>query len=538
VVDGTGAPPRRADVGVRGDRIAAVGDLSAATAPRAIDAAGSVIAPGFIDAHAHSDVSLVMNPIAETQVSQGITTEIMGNCGYSPFPLLDNNRGYLLDPKGVDVPWSSAAEYVRLIEARPIGINAVPQVGHITVRAAVLDNEDRPATRDEIERMKAHVRDAMEAGARGFSTGLDYHPSTVSDLEEAVELAKVAAEYGGFYTSHIRGYSHNVINAVVEAIEVGRRANVPVQISHLGVAGRKHWGYGARLRDIMNKARAEGVAVACDIMAYPTAGAWWSARAIFPAWAYEWREPWDTALPKLQAHLRDPLTRARLAAEIEARRERPKSGFHEEFAIFSHWGDIQIHELPAGSNYRAHLGSDLATTAAAEGRDACDLYFDMLLDGGESFAAVHSPMGPADFRGLFEDEHTMFGTDAIATSIPRLREPWNPLQPHPRHCGTFPRVLGKFVREEKWLELGEAVRRMSGLPAKHFGLRGRGEVREGYAADLVVFDPGTIREEGTWRVPSAYPTGIEHVFVNGTEVLRDGRFTGQLAGTLLTRHAV
>jgi N-acyl-D-aspartate/D-glutamate deacylase len=377
----------------------------------------------------------------------------------------------------------------------------------------------------------------MEAGARGFSTGLDYHPSTVSDLEEIVELARVAAAYGGFFTSHIRGYSGNVINAVAEAIEVGRRAGVPVQISHLGVAGRKHWGYGARLRDIMNKARADGVPVACDMMAYPTAGAWWSARAIFPGWAYDWREPWETALPKLQALLRDPETRARLAAEIEARRERPKFGFHEEFAIFSNWGDIYVHELPGGSPHYAHLGADVASAAAAEGRDPCDLYFEMIEDGGESFAAVHSPMGPADFRGLFEDAHTMFGTDAIGTSIERLREPWNPLQPHPRHYGTFPRVLGKFVREEKWLELGEAVRRMSGLPAAHFGLSGRGEVREGFAADLVVLDPETVREEGTWRVPSAYPSGIEHVFVNGVEAVRDGRFTGRLAGTLLTRQA-
>lgn len=535
VADGSGAPLRRADVAVRGDCIAAIGDLAAAEAPREIDATGKIVTPGFIDAHAHSDVSLFVNPGAETQVAQGITTEVMGNCGYSPFPLLQNNRGYLLDPPGVQVPWSGPREYFDRMAASGMGINAVPQVGHITVRAAVLNREDRPARTGEIEQMRRHVREAMEAGARGFSTGLDYEPTTVSDLEEVVELAKVAAEYGGFYTSHIRGYSFNVINAVAEAIEVARRSGTMVQISHIGVAGRKNWGFGARLLDIMDKARREGVPVACDMMAYPTAGAWWSARAVFPSWAYNWREPWPDALPKLRMILRDPEQRARLAAEIESRRERPKRGFHEEFAIFSHWGDIYIHELPSASPHRHLLGLDMASAAAAEGRDPCGLYFALIEHEGEQFAAVHSPMGPQDFRDFLTDEWTMFGTDAIGTCIPRLQEPWNPLQPHPRHFGTFPRVLAKYVREERLLTLPEAIRRMTGLPADHFGLSRRGYVREGYAADLVVLDPARVDERGTWRVPPAYPTGIAHVFVNGQEAVRNGEFTGARGGRMLAR---
>lgn len=518
-----------------GGRIEAVGDLAAATATRAVDATGKLVTPGFVDAHAHSDVSMWQNPTAETQVGQGITTEVMGNCGYSPFPLLQNNRRYLLDPPGVEVPWSSPHEYFERMTQHGMGINAVPQVGHITVRAAALNREDRPARAAEIEQMKRHVREAMEAGARGFSTGLDYEPTTVSDLEEVVELVKVAAEYGGFYTSHIRGYSFNVINAVAEALEVARRAGTMVQISHIGVAGREHWGFGARLLDIMDQARRDGVPVACDMMAYPTAGAWWSARAIFPTWAYDWGEPWPQALPKLQAALRDPELRARLRAEIEHRRERPKRGFKEEFAIFSHWGDIHIHELPSGSPHHDLLGMDMAAAATAVGRDPCDLYFDLIEHEGEQFAAVHSPMGPQDFHGFLTDEWTMFGTDAIGTCIPRLREPWNPLQPHPRHYGTFPRVLAKYVRDERVLELPAAIRRMTGLPADHFGLTRRGYVREGYAADLVVVDPAQIGERGTWRVPAAYPAGIANVFVNGHEAVRDGEFTGARGGRMLTR---
>ena len=209
----------------------------------------------------------------------------MGNCGFSPFPMLDNNRNYLLDPEGVPIDWASADEYFECVGKQGVGMNAVPQVGHITVRAAVLDRADRPATPREIERMRGHVRDAMEAGACGFSTGLDYDPSTVSDLEEIVALAEVAAEYDGFYSSHLRGYSRNVLNAVAEAIQVGRRTGMRIQISHLGVFGRKNWGAGRRIVQMMDEARRDGVRIACDMMPYKTKGAWWAPRAIFPDWA-------------------------------------------------------------------------------------------------------------------------------------------------------------------------------------------------------------------------------------------------------------
>ena len=533
IIDGTGQGPVEADIGLARGSIEVVGDLAGATAAVDIDASGKIVAPGFIDAHAHSDVALYLNPKCETQIGQGITTEVMGNCGYSPFPLLANNRGYLLDPDGVATPWQSPSQYFETVQVNGMGINAVPQVGHITVRSAVLDREDRPATRDEIDRMKRHVADAMASGARGFSTGLDYDPSTVSDLEEIVELVGVVAGYGGFYTSHIRGYSRNVINAVAEAIEVGRRTGVPVQISHLGVFGRDNWGRGQRVLDIMNQARSEGIDVACDMMTYPTSGAWWSARAIFPAGDYDWHKPWAENLPALRDKLADPDTRTRLKAEIELRRERPKYGFHEEFAIFSDWRDIYLEELPASSSRRHLLGLDLLSAATESGQDPCDLYFDLILEEGEALAAVCSPLGPADFRAFLGDDWTMFGTDAIGSSIARLREPWNTIQPHPRHYGTFPRALATFVRDQQMLELGPVVRRMTGLVADHFGLDGRGYLREGYRADVVVFDLAELGERATWRLPSAYPTGIDHVFVNGVAAVSSGEFTGRLGGEIL-----
>lgn len=535
IIDGSGSGPKAADLALKDGRIVRLGDVSGVTAKTTIDAKGRYITSGFIDAHGHSDVGLYVNPKCETKIAQGITTEVMGNCGYSPFPLLANNRGYLLEPKGVECNWSSASEYFGLVAKQGTAMNAVPQVGHITVRAAVLDNQDRPATLAEIDRMKELVRDAMKQGACGLSTGLDYHPSQVADLDEIVELAKVVAEFGGFYSSHLRGYSRNVLNAVVEAIEVGRRAGVRVQISHLGVYGRGNWGHGKRMLDIMDMARRDGVRVACDMMPYPTKGSWWSLRAIFPIEIYDWKKPYLENLPGIRAKLTDPKTRAELKALVEARRERPKYGFHEEFSIFNDWRDILIQELPPDSNYRAFVGKSIADAAEAVKTDPCEFYFDRLVEDGETFAAICSPIDRSDFMGLLTDEFTMFGTDAIATSLGRLREPWNTIQPHPRHYGTFPRVLATFVRDERVVELGDAVRRMTGLVADHFGLKDRGYVREGCHADLVVFDPKAIAERATWRVPSAYPAGIDHVFVNGVQAYANGDVTGALGGKMLTR---
>ena len=379
------------------------------------------------------------------------------------------------------------------------------------------------------------MRDAMEAGACGFSTGLDYDPSTSSDLEEIVSLAEVAAEYDGFYSSHLRGYSRNVLNALAEAIQVGRRTGMRIQISHLGVFGRRNWAAGQRILDMMDEARRDGVRIACDMMPYKTKGAWWAPRAIFPAWAYDWKRPWEVNLTALRALIGSKKTRRRLKEEIESRRVLPKFGFHEEFAWFSDWGDIAIHELPADSPRRRLVGMSVAEAAEEEGKDPCDLYFDLIVADGEAFAAVHSQSGVEAFDGLMRDEWTMFGTDAIATDLPRVREAWNTIQPHPRHYGTFPRVFAKYVREESAMPMAAAVRRSTGLAADHFGLRDRGYVREGAWADLVVLNPVTVGERATWRLPNEYPSGIEHVFVNGRAAVTSGELTSALGGRMLTR---
>lgn len=533
IVDGTGCSARRADVAIDAGRIALVGDLSGVEAAVEIDARGKLVTPGYVDCHAHSEVGIYMNPICHSQVAQGITTEISGNCGYSPFPLLENNRGLLLEPPGVEVPWTGAQQFFDCLESRGMGINMVPQIGHLTIRSAALNREDRPAKRDEVEQMKSWVRAAMEAGVCGLSTGLDYSPSRSSDLQELVDLVEVVAEYGGFYTSHIRGYTENVLNAIAEAIEVGRRTGVRVQISHMGIAGRPNWGRAERILYLMDRARLDGVQVGCDMMAYPTSGAWWGPRAVLPNRLYDWHKSWADNLDGIRAELRDSNSRQALKKEIEASRTRPKRGWDEEALVFSDWRDIYIEELPYNSP-RGHLiGMDMESAAAEEGQEPCDLFLDLLLHEGEEFGSVRIAKSPKDFSDLFCDEWTMFCTDSIGTSLQTMKEPWNTIQPHRRHYGTFPRILGKFVRDDGVIPLSEAVRRMSALPAEHFGLDHRGYLREGYWADLVVVDMLRVKECGTWRLPAAYPDGICYVFINGVPAVAEGRFSGHLAGRML-----
>jgi N-acyl-D-aspartate/D-glutamate deacylase len=284
----------------------------------------------------------------------------------------------------------------------------------------------------------------------------------------------------------------------------------------------------------MDKARQEGMEVACDMMVYRTSGSWWGPRAVLPKRLYDWHVPWEDNLAEVQEILRDPQGRKDLRAEIEHNRQRPKRGFDEEALIFSDWGDIHIEELPPSSPRSHLLGMDMVAAAAVEGQEPVDLFLDMLLEEGDEFGSVRYSKNPKDFRDFIEYDWSMFCTDTIGTKIERVGEPWNTIQPQRRHYGTYPRILAKFVRDEGVLSLEEAVRRMSALPADHFRLEGRGYIKEDYWADLVVVDMERVGEVATWRRPCAYPAGIDHVFVNGVGSVSAGQFTGQLGGRMLT----
>jgi len=537
VLDGSGKPAFRADVAIRQGRVVELGELGRSSAPAVLDAGGLTVAPGFIDSHGHSDFALAVNPPAESQLAQGFTTEVGGNCGVSPFPLFSDNRGVEFDPPGVPVTWTDIDGYGRTLREQGIGINFVPQVGHMTLRQHVLRGEDRPAGEDEIRRLENMVREAVAAGARGFSTGLDYAPTRESTTEEVVRLVRAAREAGGFYSTHIRGYGAGFPQALAEALTVGRKAGAKVIVSHIGAVGVSR-GRGRWAVETMEEARERGLRVACDMMLYPTSGVWWGPRAVLPEWAYNWRCPWADEVRRLRSFLGDGILRARLRADVEERRARPKAGFDEESMVFSSWEDIWLEEVGPGSRYHRFVGLSLGEAARRLSSDPGSLYLSLIASEGEDLSTVHRSIAPADFDAFLADPWTMVGTDTVGTAIERSSEPFNVIQAHPRHYGTTARLLGLLVRDRGALSLAEAVRRLTSLPASFYGLEDRGLLLSGAWADVVVFDPSTVSEVGNYGRPRAYPRGFVHVLVNGVAAVKDGRPKGARAGQLLARSAV
>lgn len=547
VIDGTGKPAFRADLGLRDGRVSEMGDLGPRTASVTLDVGGLTVAPGFVDSHGHSDFALAVNPPVQSQVAQGFTTEIGGNCGVSPFPLFDDNRGIEFDPPGVTVTWTDAPSYFATVKGRGLGVSFVPQVGHMTIRQHVLRGEDRPAGESEVDLLEALVQQALAAGAKGFSTGLDYHPTQNAATEEVIRLARAAGAYGGLYTSHIRGYGARFPEALTEALAIGKAAGVRLVVSHIAACGASR-GRGPWAVQAMAEARRTGQAVACDMMLYPTSGVWWGPRAVFPSWACDWRQPWDKEAPRLQALLGDDAFRSRLRADIEEGRRRPKSGFDEEAMVFGSWDDIWIEEVGTPSSEGSsggssgesshHLGSlvglSISTAARAGAREPVDVFLDLVAAYGESLSTVHQTIDPGDFDAFLTDPWTMIGTDTVGTSLERSEEAFNIIQAHPRHYGTTARLIGSLARDQGKLSLAEAVRRLTSLPATVYGLQDRGVLRPGAWADIVVFDPLRVRERGTYRRPKAYPEGFVHVLVNGVPAVLDGKTTGATGGRLIS----
>lgn len=529
IIDGTGNQWFLADVGISSGRIAAVGRLGRTEGNRVLQAQGLVAAPGFIDAHAHSDFALTLNPGAESQVAQGITTEVDGNCGYSAFPLFKENRHMLLDPEGIEVSWSSAHEYFDVLRANVPGVNAASHVGHTTVRAAVMGAVNRKPSEPEMERMKDLVREAMEAGAVGLSTGLEYAPGSYAEVEELVELVTVVREYGGVHASHIRSYTGGVLEALDEAFEIGRLASAATHIAHYNVCGLHNQGLAQRGLEAINRARAGGFDVSLDTLGYRKNGAWAAPRAIFPEWAYNWKA---NNMDHLIELLRDPGQRAQLKSEVEARRRAKKIGLDEERTL-SDWEEVYIDAVRDGSPNESFVGLSIPEVAARLGVEPCEAYFDLLLQEGRSLTSVRFPVTEHDSDAVLRSPMVMFSTDTVATSLEAADAPFNVFAAHPRHYGLFPYVLGRYVREEKKFLLEEAIRRVTSLPAQRFGLQDRGLIRVGMAADIVLFDPCRVASLATFRQPRVYPTGIEYVLVNGQMAVDEADITGRRGGQVL-----
>ena len=530
IFDGAANPWFLADIGIRDGVIADIGRLGNPEAKRKIDARGKWVTPGFIDVHAHSDFALTILPDARSQVGQGITTEVIGNCGYSAYPRTESTRRLMFDPAGVDGEWSSPTEYFVALGSNSLRNNVVSLVGHGTIRYAVLAEQNRAVTDTELEAMCALTREAMTAGAAGLSTGLDYDPGVFASTDELVALCRVVAEFGGVYASHLRGYTDTLLDAVAEAISIGRQSGCAVHLSHMDVFGRANWGNGQRVVDMVNAAREEGIDVTADMMSYPTAGSWWAPRAIFPADVYDWKSSARDAQKAIRQLLLDPDARAELRRRVEERRLSNKKGFDEELMMFSDWHDITLQGVGPDSIAERWVGADMETIAAEMGMQPVDAYFDLLVQEGEHLSTVRISVDLEEFRLFAVQPWMMFGTDSIATSVEHSYEPFNTIMAHPRHYANFVRILTSHVRDLGWLTLPEAIRKMTSLPARRFGVRQRGLVAVGFAADLVIIDPETLQEQATWLDPRQYPTGIEHVLVNGTQTLSGGAFTSDLGG--------
>jgi N-acyl-D-amino-acid deacylase len=519
VIDGTGAEGSRADVGVSDDVIAAVGDLSRESAGSTLRAAGRVLAPGFIDMHSHSDWRLWENRRAESKIRQGVTTEVVGNCGFSPAPVatefLDDLRGFALYvPTGMDFRWRSVGEYLRAFDADGTALNVVQLVGHGTLRIATMGFARRAPDVKELARMQRLMADAMEDGAWGLSTGLIYAPGSYAATEEIVEIARVAGRHRGFYASHIRGEGATLLDAVTEAIRVGREGDLPVQVSHIKAAGRPNWGKVAAALALIDAARAEGLDVMADV--YPYTASSTTLRTLLPDWALE------GGVEAMMQRLGDPAVRARIRSELEA----PVTG--QSLLDRIGWENIMIAYCARRKDAE---GKRLSELGAARGLDPLEAALELIVDEAGKAYMILFQLDEADLRRALVHPIVMIGSDGSSLA------PYGPLgagKPHPRSYGTFPRVLGEYAREQRVLGLPEAVHKMTGLPAQRLGLRDRGVVRVGAKADLVVFDRKRVADQATYEEPHRYPVGVEHVLVNGRLVIKDGEHTGSLPGRLLT----
>ena len=513
VLDGTGQPPQRADIGVSGDRIVRIGDLAAEEAGQVIDATGLMVAPGFIDVQGQSGTTLLADGNGESHLRQGITTEIIGEGGSPAFWMPGSDDGESLAPFGVPFDWTGFNGYFDRLRERGTTINVGTFVPATMVRRNIIGMDNRPPTADELARMEAMVDQAMREGAFGLSSALIYVPGTFANTEELLALARVTAKHKGIYISHIRGESFNLFNALDEAIGIGRDAGLPVVIYHLKVGAKANWGRMSEAVAKIEKANAGGARVSATM--YPYAAGGTGLAATLPLWVQE------GGREKMLERLKDPATRARARQEIET-----KLDGWENLLMAATFDGIQVASVPREFD-QSIIGKRISQIAAERKADPWEVYFSLLIDSAGRIGALYHMMSEDDVATGLRARFVTIGTDSSALRSEGVLAQGSP---HPRSYGTFPRVLGKYVRDDKVLTLPEAVHRMTGLAATQIGIRDRGLIRDRHIADLVVFNPATIRDTATYERPHQYPTGIEYVVVNGVTVLDPKGLSGARPG--------
>ena len=514
IVDGAGNPWFKSDLEITGRKISHIGK-SAGSKAKVVDASGCVVAPGFIDIHSHSDLDILVNPKAESKVRQGVTTEVFPNCGSGPAPLKGAAVELVKDDMkelGLSLNWSAMAEYMRRIERQGISLNVALLIPHGTLRACVLGLENRKPTEKEMEKMKALTEQCMRQGAFGMCTGLRYVPGSYAETDEIVELLKIVGKYGGFYASHIRdeGDRGTYPTAIAEAVEIGERTEVPVEISHLKALGRRAWGKVKDALKIVDDARTRGVDVTCDMYPYTASGTG------FMAWIPKWSH--EGGFDKFLERLKNPELKRKIVEETRV--------------VLDDRGGPEKAVLTRFSPNRQYEGKTLKEISAMKAKDPVDVMLDLIVEAKGETPVVNFNMMDDDVEAVMRHPAVMFGTDGYSLA------PYGVLgrgKPHPRSYGTYPRVLGRYVRDRKLLTIEEAVRKMTSLPAQRLGLQDRGLIKEGMYADIVVFNPRNVRDTATFTDPHQYPDGVEYVIVNGTIVMEKGEHTGALPGMVLRK---
>lgn len=516
VYDGSGDPPRQVDVALRGDRIAAVGNLPDAQGKTEIDAKGLAVAPGFINMLSWAVESLYIDGRGQSDIRQGVTLEVFGE-GWSWGPLNDSLRDYMRQRQGdykYDVNWTTLAEYLELLEKRGVSPNVASFVGATTVRAYVVGFDDRRATQRELERMQALVRQEMRAGALGVGSSLIYAPAFYADTEELIALCKAAAEYDGLYISHMRSEANRLLEAVDELIRIARESGVRAEIYHLKAAGKENWNKLDQVIERVEAARKEGLQVTADMYTY-TAGST-GLNATMPPWVQaggyrQWRE-----------RLLDPETRKRVLTEM-----RTPTDEWENLLMMAGSPENVLLVGFKNAKLRKYNGKSLAEAAQDRGVSAEDAAIDLVIEDGSRVQAVYFIMSEDNVRKKIAIPWLSFGSDAGALAP---TEDFVDQSTHPRAYGCFARLLGKYVREEQIIPLEAAVHKLTQLPATNLRIKDRGSLEPGYFADVVLFDPDNITDHATYDNPHQYATGMKHVFVNGVQVLKDGEHTGEKPG--------
>jgi N-acyl-D-amino-acid deacylase len=516
VYDGTGGKPRVTDIAILRDRIADLGDFPPESAKAVIDAKGLAVAPGFINMLSWSTESLIEDGRSQSEIRQGVTTQIMGE-GFSMGPVNDRIKARMLSQQGdikYEIKWNTLAEYLRYLEQRGVSCNVASFIGATTIREFVIGLEDRAPTPEQLEQMRGLVRQEMEAGALGIGTSLIYPPAFYAKTEELIELCKEAAKFKGKYISHMRSEGNQLLEAIDELIRISREAKIPAEIYHLKAAGQPNWGKADAMLAKIEEAQKAGLKITADMYTYPAAGT--GLDACLPPWTA------DGGYPELFKRLRDPKTRDKIAAEV-----RTPSDKWENLYLAAGSPDRILLNGFKSEKLKPLTGKSLAAVAKERGKDPIETAMDLIAEDESRIDCIYFLMSEENVKKEIVKPWVSFGSDE-ASQAPEGS--FIKSNCHPRAYGNFARVLGKYVRDEKVLTLEEAIRKLTGLPATNLGLDNRGFLKENMFADVVVFDPAAVGDRATFEKPHQYSVGVKHVFVNGVQVLKDGEHTGATPG--------